>query len=348
MDRTAASRDGDPRAARQAGDGEMRRLRRLVIATAVTTFVLIMVGGAVRVSDSGLGCGPAGSGTEGWPLCDGRVVPLIDEKTLIEFSHRFLASVVLVLIVVVVWRARKAAGRGSLVRRAAYAALGLVLAQAALGGLTVENNLDEVLVASHLGLAMLLLATLVGLAWASAQPDRPPPARATGGMRALALAATALVLATIVAGGYVAGTEQEGVRGGVANGAHLACGTEFPGCLGGVLPFGRHGHLVDVQLTHRALVYTTTAVVLALLGLALWRRLFDRNLAILAAALAIQLTLGALNIWLGKESGLILAHLAVGTALWTAMVSATLRMQAVPSPEPRRSISEPETSAVPA
>ena len=50
-------------------------MRRLVLATAIATFVLIIVGGVVRVSDSGLGCGPAGSGFHGWPFCNGDVVP---------------------------------------------------------------------------------------------------------------------------------------------------------------------------------------------------------------------------------------------------------------------------------
>ena len=49
--------------------------RRLALATGVATFVLIIVGGIVRVSDSGLGCGPAGSGFHGWPFCNGDVVP---------------------------------------------------------------------------------------------------------------------------------------------------------------------------------------------------------------------------------------------------------------------------------
>ena len=63
--------------------------------TALVTFLLIIVGGIVRVSDSGLGCGAGGSGTKGWPLCGGDVIPLVgDENTLIEFSHRLLAAIV--------------------------------------------------------------------------------------------------------------------------------------------------------------------------------------------------------------------------------------------------------------
>ena len=57
------------------GPDDLRRFRRLTAATAILTFVLIVIGGVVRVSESGLGCGPAGSGLEGWPLCEGSVIP---------------------------------------------------------------------------------------------------------------------------------------------------------------------------------------------------------------------------------------------------------------------------------
>src|SRR5215213_784511 len=142
----------------------MDRFRRLVNLTIVATFALIVIGGWVRVSDSGLGCGPPGSGTHGWPLCDGQVIPFLQGSTLIEFSHRFAAGVV-------------------------------VLAQAALGGATVENNLHEVLVATHLGLAMLLLALMIALRRVSTEPEEARvPEGATRGLRATALIASVLVL----------------------------------------------------------------------------------------------------------------------------------------------------------
>src|SRR3712207_5724601 len=103
--------------AARAGGDELRRLRLLVNATILATLLLILVGGFVRVSESGLGCGPAVSGTDGWPLCDGRVVPLIDEKTLIEFSHRLLAGVVTVLIGLAAWRARQLGPEARALRR---------------------------------------------------------------------------------------------------------------------------------------------------------------------------------------------------------------------------------------
>ncbi len=72
--------------------------RKLAYATVGMMFLLIIVGGIVRVSDSGLGCGPGGSGTEGWPLCGGRVVPLIDTQMIVEYSHRILATIVTVMV----------------------------------------------------------------------------------------------------------------------------------------------------------------------------------------------------------------------------------------------------------
>ena len=65
-----------------------------MLATAVATFVLIIVGGIVRVSDSGLGCGPGGSGFHGWPFCNGDVVPGVDLNTIVEYTHRALAGAV--------------------------------------------------------------------------------------------------------------------------------------------------------------------------------------------------------------------------------------------------------------
>jgi heme A synthase len=255
---------------------------------------------------------------------------------------------VTVLILLCVWQSRKLPGR-TFLRRGTIAAALLVLAQAVLGGLTVENNLHEYLVAAHLGLAMLLLGILIALRWAATREEgTAPPQLTVRGLRPLATAASVLVLATVVAGGVVAGTEEEGVENGVANGAHLACGEQFPGCLGGVLPFGEHGRLADIQLTHRALVYATSLTILTLLGLALYRRAWSREFTALAALLVIQVLLGALNVWLGKHPALIVAHLTAGTLLWAAAVTATLRLSPVPKTASRPAGHEPETSAAPA
>ena len=317
----------------RGGRDALARFRRLVNLTIVATFALILIGGVVRVSDSGLGCGPAGSGTHGWPLCEGQVIPFLEGSTLIEFSHRIAAGVVGILILLLAWQAFRHLREHRWIVRGTVAAGILVLAQAVLGGATVENNLHEVLVAAHLGLAMLLLGTLLGLRrLTDSSKQSMVPEGATRGLRTLAVVASSLVLATIVAGGLVAGTEEEGVQGSaVVNGAHLACGEEFPTCLDGVMPFGI-SRLTDIHLTHRAFMYLAVVAVVALVALA-WRRRvrtwpFGAALGILAA----QVLLGALNVWLGKHAGLIVAHLTLGTLLWATLVTATFSLVPVPAP----------------
>jgi heme A synthase len=154
----------------------------------------------------------------------------------------------------------------------------------------------------------------------------------------------------VVAGGVIAGTEEEGVHNGAVAGAHLACGKQFPGCNGSAnpLPFGKYGHLADIQLTHRALVYVTTLTIVALLGLALYRRVWSLEFTVLGLLLALQFGLGVLNVLLGKHPVLIVAHLTTGTLLWAAAVTTTLRLSPVPQTASRPRATEPETSAAPA
>lgn len=335
----------------RAEDRSLRGFRRLAAGTTAATFVLIVVGGVVRVSDSGLGCGAAGSGTQGWPLCGGRLVPFIETHSIVEYSHRVLAAIVGLAILLLAWQALRALrGRVWLVR-GSLAAAALVLFQGGLGGLTVEKNLDDTLVATHLGIAMLLLALLLGLVHAS-DPERhraPPPPRGRG-RRPLAIVACVLALATIVSGGYMAGTQRYGTADRqLGDGAHLACGKEFPSCNGSFMPFGQ-ARLVDVHLTHRAFIYLTALAVLALLALAARRRALDPPLIAAGIVLAVQVAVGAMNVWLGEHQVLIVAHLTLATLLWAALVGNVLALVRVPAPASALSGPRPgpESSAVPA
>jgi heme A synthase len=319
----------------QTGAGS-RAYRRLALATIVATFVLVIVGGIVRVSDSGLGCGPASSGFHGWPFCNGDVVPGLDLNTIIEYTHRTLAGIVgLMMIALAVLAWRRYRGNRALVRAAIAAAL-LVLAQGLLGAATVENNLDETLVAAHLGLAMALFALTIFI-WRASKPENLGAEPADGGRRfkPLAIVACGLAFCTIVAGGYMAGTQNYGRADyQLGDGAHHACGKEFPTCNGDFLPFG-DTRLVDIHLTHRAFVYLTTFAVLALIALALRRRPSAgvvRNAQIAAAILAAQLLVGALNVWLDEYEALIVLHLALGTLLWGTLVGLAFQLFRIPKP----------------
>jgi heme A synthase len=114
------------------------------------------------------------------------------------------------------------------------------------------------------------------------------------------------------------------------------------------MPFGS-GRLVDIQLTHRLLMYLTTFALVAMVGVALRQGVRDRAFLIAPVLLAFQILLGAMNVWLGEHPGLIVAHLTLATVLWATVVYAATSLLAVPSgargqvegPEPRQGDTQP-------
>jgi heme A synthase len=339
-----------------AGDGTPSAgFLKLVYLAIALTFGLVLVGGIVRISDSGLGCGPGGSGTDGWPLCGGRVVPLVDANMIVEYAHRILAAGLTITIASLVFLAwRRYRGRRDIVR-VAFGALGLVLFQATLGGLTVEKGLEEELVAAHLGVAMLQLGILMYLGYLArpAGDRRVAPASVSSATRVLTIGAVIATFATIVAGGYMSANQLHGT-GRQAIDVHTACGQEFPGCGGEFMPFGRSREL-DIHLTHRAFMYIAAALVLALFVAVARRRRSaspgDERLflasGVSVGVLLLQVSLGALNVWLGEHAWLVIAHLAVATVLWASLVYVS--MLVLPARAPARARGrEPEAEAAPA
>src|SRR3954451_19108627 len=134
----------------------MRRIRNLTLAATVATFALIAVGGLVRATGSGLGC-------PGWPRCFGRWIPPLEYHPIIEYSHRLLATIVVVLVGAVLGVAISRHRSERRILWPALAAVVLVIGQAALGAIVVEGELPAGLVTAHLATAMLLAGDLVFL-----------------------------------------------------------------------------------------------------------------------------------------------------------------------------------------
>ena len=279
----------------------MTPFRRLAVVTIAATFVLIGVGGLVRATDSGLGC-------PDWPRCFGRLVPPAELHPWIEHSHRLVASVVVVLVallVVAAWRT----GQERVVRRAAVAALVLVLAQAVIGAFVVWWKLRADSVTLHLATALALVALLIFIDFRA----RHGPARRHGQDRRfvrLVGAGAGLLYLQMLVGSTVTG--------------HQA-GLAYP--LAVVWP-DLGPSVARIQLAHRVL-----AVVVATLVVAIWvvaRRTqrahptVTRLAGCAAGLVAVQVALGMANVANRLSALTVVPHLTVGALLWGTMVALAL------------------------
>ena len=299
-----------------------RRVRGLAWAATACTYFLIVLGAVVRITGSGLGCG------EHWPRCFGRwFPPLNDIGTLIEWNHRLFAGLVTVLVVAVAgtawWESREALsvrsgqssslaalGTGSPIRLPLIA-VALLALQITLGAIVVKLALPPWTVILHLGTAMLLLATLLVVATqASRTPGGSPgntevplaPLPSTPGFRP-GFVIPALGFATVLFGALTANL-----------GAASAC-LGFPLCNGQVIPAGNY--LQALHWIHRLLGFG----LLGSLAWWAWRTRRPGPTAALGLALA-QVGVAAAMVLLALPRGLQVAHAAVGTALWAALVLA--------------------------
>ena len=132
-------------------------IRPLAIATLVTNVVIVVTGGVVRLTASGLGC-PT------WPRCTDRsFVPhgALGIHGAIEFGNRmvtFLLAAVAIATFVAAWRY----GRTSIIKLAFILGLG-VPAQAVVGGITVLTDLNPWVVAFHLLVSLAMIGVSVVL-----------------------------------------------------------------------------------------------------------------------------------------------------------------------------------------
>jgi cytochrome c oxidase assembly protein subunit 15 len=287
----------------------MTSLRRFAYAAFGVACLHLVFGAIVRISGSGMGCG------DHWPRCYGRWFPPLSRPDLIiEVSHRYLASILLlslVALLVAAWRRRRepgVAGPGGVLRSAALA-VALGVGAALLGAMTVKLGNAPFATLAHWTVAMSLVAAVVasvirtgGLGGAAARLGG-----ATGRARRGALAGAAMALLTVVMGGLTAKYP----------GAAVAC-RDFPLCGANpdVVPAAVH-----VQLTHRVLA---VLVVFHLIGLAIgFRRRREpavvRRAALIACSLGVlQLLVAGAMIGLRLPPALRSLHEATGVSIWIA------------------------------
>lgn len=278
-----------------------RGFRLLALAAALGAWALVAVGGIVRASESGLGC-------PDWPLCDGRVVPVRDREPWIETSHRWVAGLVSVLVVLVaVWAWRRYRGRRGIVLPAVAAAL-LVPGQALLGAVVVWLELPGWIVGVHFLVAMAFLAATVAAASAAWRDRVAVPVRPS--FASLAWATAGLGLVAVVLGAAVVSAD-----------AGHACGTSWPDCNGA---FAAGGGEAWLQVAHRSAAYGV-AVLAFLLAASAVRGAGPRlaGSAPLAAS-ALQVGLGVSLVLAGEghvHSVLEALHVSGAGSVWAALVA---------------------------
>jgi protoheme IX farnesyltransferase len=287
--------------------------RRLVLASIAATYLLVIVGAAVRAFGAGLAC-------PDWPLCHAAPIPPAGNTlALIEWSHRAIAGITGLLILAVAGWALLRSNLPRVVRVGALAALVLVVFQALLGAGAVLSELAHEIVTAHLATALGLLGLLI-FVWTRAgvgeQRAAPP-----GAQRFTLLAAftTASLFALLLFGAHVRAT-----------GSTLVF-IDWP-LFGGALVPDLRDPAAAAQFTHRvvavivfALLALTTfaAYRLRSLGSAQGSRLF-RLAAVALGLYVLQVVVGAAQIWTMLNPWPVVAHVALGAAIWALLVALTL------------------------
>ncbi len=307
----------------------MSRYQALTVTTAVATLILIAIGAIVRTTESGLGC-------PDWPLCHGNLIPPAERTAIIEYTHRTVASVVGVLIVVTAFLTLRRHRDDAAMRGLAVGSLPLLALQAWLGKVTVERELPAEVVALHLATALILLSMLSLIAAFALQgPDRTridtPERRSFAKVTLVAAAVTAGVM---LIGSYVVGTD-----------AGYAC-TSWPGCVQAPAPFIDGGRLQNIHWLHR---FTVVIGLVAIAAVAMRTYLMQEagqtlraGVAALVGLYLLQILVGAFNIWSGFATAVLVAHLAIGSAIWALLVVLTFAARY------RAGVPEPSSADAPA
>jgi cytochrome c oxidase assembly protein subunit 15 len=134
-------------------------LRLLAYGSVLSTYVLIVIGGYVVFSGSGLACGS--SGPDSWPLCNGQVVPTLSGPVLVEWTHRLFTLVVGLFVLgtaVVAWTRYREEKR---VLQLSTVSFFILLGQILLGMVTVKTDLDPLVSTAHLAVASALFSAVI-------------------------------------------------------------------------------------------------------------------------------------------------------------------------------------------
>jgi len=274
--------------------------RQVTLLALVLLSAIIVTGGAVRVTGSGLGC-------PDWPTCaDGNLAPELFRPTTghatIEFVNRLVTGLVSVAVMVAVLGSLARVPRRRDLTWLSLSLVGGVIGQIVLGGITVLTHLHPVAVQSHFLLSLVIVACAVALHERAGWPDGEASERPASRVRYASWVALILLVPAIAAGTVLTGT---GPHGGDPEAQRFALN---PPSVAQV-----HGVLVEVF---------TAALVVALV--VAWRsgasrRALTRGSVAVAVAIG-QSVVGYTQYFTGVPALLVAVHIAGATALWIAVL----------------------------
>ncbi len=318
-----------------------RRLHRFAVFTACCTFLLVIAGGLVTSTGSGLS-------VPDWPLSYGQLMPPMVGGIFYEHGHRMIATFVGALTVILaiwLWKADERRW----VKLLGLGALLAVILQGVLGGLTVLFLLPTPISVLHATVAQsffsltVIIALVTSAGWRSVMPAANA---ASGRTKGLALLATLMVLVQLMIGAWMRHSD-----------AGLAI-LDFPLSYGHLIPQTSPDDLMEanalrvdrglapvdapqvwIHFAHRVGALLTAVLVLWLVVHVLKTYQQERRLRepalVLGVFLIMQLVLGALTVWTGKGVEVATTHVALGALLLATCAFLTVRVYGLYALAPR-------------
>ena len=282
----------------------MSRFQKLGAVTVGMTLLLVIIGVAVRATDSGLGC-------PDWPLCHGQVLPALgDSKAWIEWIHRGVAAVIGALVLALAAMALlKYRDRPSILWPT-LGAVALVGFQAWLGRETVRLGNSGESVTAHLATAMALVGLLVYILGRSFYPARIGGRGSSQRFTLLAAFGAVTTYALLLFGSNVTATDAALVF------------PDWP-LMGGTL-FPPLTDLTSAHVLHRWIAAIVGLIVVGIAVVA-WRTQGSNRpavwLAVAAAVLyPIQALIGGVQVLTHLDAWTQTLHLALGAFIWASLV----------------------------
>jgi cytochrome c oxidase assembly protein subunit 15 len=271
-----------------------RALRWGTTAALVMSVLIVLGGGVVRVTASGLGCptGPACAATSLAPT------PELGIHGIIEFANRLFTTVLIFAVAWAIIAARLQKPRNRGLTRLAWSQFWLVVANAVAGGISVLAKLNPWVVAFHFMLAIALLTTTT-LTWHRARQKAQTTPSCSRPAGILGWVLTACTLALIVVGTLVTGS-----------GPHSGDSADVP----------RMGFVwADVTVFHASLGTLTLVIAIALLVVLLRDpngRVAARRVLFFIVVVVLQGAVGTVQALTALPAALVAIHLLGATLVW--------------------------------